>query len=72
MFGMMPNKKGKHGSVPPRCSECLGMNTAAYGPTRPVCYEIEQRDGKPVAVAVKPNKQACFKFQAGGPPVYRH
>ena len=71
MFGMMPNRKGKHGTLPPRCSECLNMKTGTgYG--KPVCYEIEARDGQPVAVVVKPNKQACGKFNAGGPPIYRH
>lgn len=62
MFGMMPSRKGKHGTLPPRCSECLNMKTGTgYG--KPVCYEIEQRNGTPVAVVVKPNKQACGKFR---------
>jgi len=64
MFGMM--KQPRH-----QCRECLSFNTGTgYG--KPVCYEIDQRDGRPVAVAVKPNKTACHNFRAGGSPVYRH
>lgn len=70
MFGMSP--RGKHGGKLITCHECLNLNTASYGPGKPVCYEIDQRDGRPVAVQVKPNRQACHNFKAGGPPEYRH
>lgn len=73
MFGMSP-KRGKHGGPALTCRECLNMNVKAYGPGKPVCYDLEKIDGKPVAVEVKPNRKACnsFKLNSGTPPVYRH
>jgi len=62
MFGLNP-KRGKCGGPLLTCRECLNMNTKAYGPGKPVCYEIEKRDGKPVAVEVKPNRKACHCFR---------
>ena len=64
MFGLKP-KRGKSGGALLTCRACLNMNIHPYGPGKPVCYEIEKRDGNPVAVEVKPNRQACHKFQAG-------
>jgi len=72
MFGLSP-RRGKNDPVL-TCRECLGMNVKAYGPGKPVCYDLEKIDGKPVAVEVKPNRKAChcFRMNAAAPPVYRH
>ena len=57
MFGL--NK-----SVKRRCRDCLYIKTkTAYGV--PVCYEIGQMDGKPVATEVSLNDaraEQCHKF----------
>ena len=62
MFGMRP-KRGKNGGPILMCRECEEMNVKAYGPGKPVCYDLEKVDGKPVAVEVKPNRKACHCFR---------
>jgi len=60
MFGMKCQPKK-------RCGICLNCETGTgYG--TPVCYKIQQHNGKPVAVAVGLNdKRAdrCYNFKTG-------
>lgn len=48
-------------SQPPRnCGNCRHLIDDRY--ETPVCYQIQQRDGKPVAVKVRRNGKACQSY----------
>ena len=66
MFGMKDQPKRQ-------CGICLNYRTDTTFPT-PVCYEIQQHDGKPVAVTVRlHDKRAayCRSFNSAGGAVAR-
>lgn len=47
--------------VPRNCGTCHHLVEGRY--EDPVCYQIEQRNGKPVAAKVKRNGKACQSYR---------
>jgi len=46
-----------------KCGNCQIADSKTY-PGRSVCYLIEKKDDKPVAITVKENRAACGFYRA--------
>lgn len=55
----------KNSRPPERCGDCQYIDRETYrGTGQEVCYQLEYRDDRKVAIKVSENKKACNKFWA--------